>query len=679
MSGHDYGNNSISMLKGADRIRTRPESMLGSNGLDGAKHTVIEMVGNSIDEILSGYGKKLIIQHYDDGSVSVRDFGRGVPLGWNEKEQQWNYFLIYEELYAGGKYESNQEILRKIDENNEWDKFDIHDYPYLITVGLNGVGAYATQGTSEYCVVSSFRDKKKTTMKYEKGSHILDKLITEDISEENGTFVRWKPDIEVFTDVNIPSKWIKNLCKGLSYTTNIDVTFVNENGEETFFPASNIDEELFNSVGNVVHGSNFLHTKDDRGDICICFADIAIGKGGRGMEFFNNKVSIKGGVHQSGVSIAIADFFNEISKEVGVKIRESDYAGKFSVIVTTLCNKVSYRGQTKDSMDDNYVLNCIYNCMYDLLRREKTKGSSWLKDIIEETTNNAKNRIAVAEMSKSLKEVEKSFKKGKVSHKFVSCETYDEGNVEETELWIFEGNSAAGRFLTARDGRYQCYLPVRGKSLNIFKATLDRIIANAEIRDMIFAFGCGIDLGIDGFEMFDISKLKVGKIIIATDADVDGGHIAMLLFLIFYRLFPELLYRGKVYIAEAPLYSVELRDGTSTFCIDDSELEEIRKTGNILRFDRFKGLGEMNADQLWETMANPATRRLRQVKIDRNDTSVYDVIEVLFGKSTERRKRLILSSMLGKPFDEVVDNMSSISDYIETLDLNTVEVEEITY
>ena len=200
---NNYDDNSIGQLKGAERIRFRPEALLGSKGIDGARHTIYEIVGNASDEQMSGYGTSLDIALYEDGSISVRDYGRGVPLGWNEKEQAWNYYLIYEELYAGGKYGDSQEVLRDIEARNDWANFNIMDYSYLITVGLNGLGAAATQCTSEYCTVSSFRDGVKRTMKYRDGVHILEELLVEDTDESNGTFVHWKPDARVFTDVNI--------------------------------------------------------------------------------------------------------------------------------------------------------------------------------------------------------------------------------------------------------------------------------------------------------------------------------------------------------------------------------------------------------------------------------------------------------------------------------------------
>ena len=676
----EYGNDSISALKGAERLRTRPESMLGSNGIDGAKHTVVEIVGNATDEKLAGYGDRLDISLYEDGSVSVRDYGRGVPLGWNEKEQNWNYFLIYEELYAGGKYDNNQEILKDIDKRNAWDSFRMEDHPYLITIGLNGLGAAASQYTSEHFEVISYRDGKASRMYYEKGSHVLDELEVFDTNEPNGTFIKWKPDIEVFKDVNIPAKWLDGLAKSLSYVAGFNTSF-NNKGKLVEYNAKSLKDEMLESVDNCVSAENFVHVVDEVGDICICQAEVVIGSSGRGTEYFHNRVEVKGGVHSSSLNTALWVFFNEIASEEGIKIKEADYAGKFSVISSSLSNKMSLRGQTKDYLDDDYVLICLKDCIYNAIKTEYQKGTEWITKIVEEVITNAQNRIAIQEMSKNLKEIEKTTKKYKASEKFISCETYRDGKSEETEYFIVEGDSAGGRVKTARNSIFQCYLAIRGKSLNVYKATIAQLIANKEIKDMIASLGCGIDLGIDGYESFNISNLKVGKIFFLSDADIDGDHIKMLLFLIFYKLFPELLYQGYVYVIDTPLYSINLKNSNEpVYCMSNEELEEKKaEIGeyNIRSIDRFKGLGEMSEDDLWNTTLDPEKRHIRQIKIERNDMSLVDTLEVLFGKSTERRKKAILGSMI-EGFDEVIDEMTSLSEYIDKLGLNeSLEIEEV--
>lgn len=683
VNSEKYDEDSISKLEGEKRVRMRPEALLGSKGIDGAKHTVIEIIGNATDERLSGYGDRLDIELHEDDSISVRDYGRGVPLGWNEKAKDWNYYLIYEELYAGGKYgdEKRQKILKRIDEADAWDSFDILDFKGMVSIGLNGLGAACMQCSSSYCEVISYRDGKASRMEYKDGKHCLEELEITNTDEPNGTYVHWKPDDTVFTDTKIPSKWLRSLCKQISYVSGFTVYYTH-NGKTDEYVGKTLEDEMKDSVGNAVYATNKVHMLDNEGDMCVCQAEVVIGEGGRGTEYFHNRVEMHGGVHSTSFSTAVSSFFDSIRSEYGIKFRDSDYAGKISVISSTLSNKMSARNQTKDSLDDQFIFLCLYECILNTLKAEYVKGTPWLMKVVHDAVENAKNRIALAEMSKNLQSVERSIKRHKTSEKFVSCEAYEQGKAEEVEYFIVEGDSAGGRVKTARDSYYQCYLAIRGKSLNVYKATIDQLIANNEIKDMISSLGCGIDLGIDGYESFDISKLKVGKIIFLADADVDGEHILMLLFLICLKLFPELLYAGKIYVAETPLYVINCTDNTAVYCMNNEELEAKRKEigeSNIRTIDRFKGLGETEADVLWETTLNPEKRVLRQLKIERNDMELADALEVLFGKSTVRRKQAILGSMMDN-FDEILEENENLYDFVEGLGLDeSLDVEDVVY
>lgn len=677
----EYGNDSIDTLEGAERVRRNPQNLLGSRGLDGAKHTVKEILGNATDEHLAGFGDTLDLKVYKDGAISIRDYGRGVPLGWNTKKEKWNYFLIYEELYAGGKYQNQQEVLREIDAKGLWDTFNFKDYPYLITIGMNGVGGACTQYTSEYFSVISYRDGEASEMYYEKGKHVWDELKVYPTDEPNGTFVKWKIDPEVFDDVNIPDKWYEALCRDTAIVTGFTVNYVNERKNvEKAFKGSNLQEDMKELTGVCAFNSMTYHTVDNRGDICVCEAQVAMGRGSDRARFFNNMIEIHGGSHANGLYGAVGQFFLEVGKSKGYRIKEADYSNKLQFSVATLNNKMSMHGQTKDSLDDEYILYTIYQCVYKMLNTEYAKGTSWLVEVVEETLRACEIRVAQEELLKNNREIEKSLKRHKVSEKFMPSKLYREGKSEGNELFIVEGDSAGGRALTARKYLFQCILKIRGKSLNVYKASIEDLLANAEIKDLIGALGCGIDLGVDGYESFDISKLKVDRIYYLADADIDGKHIKMLLFLIFLKLFPELLYQGRVYIVDTPLYIINLKHGDAVYCMDGDELAEKRKEigeNNIRSVDRFKGLGETSAEVLWSTTLDPERRRTHQIKLERNDPEMTDVLEVLFGKSTERRKSAILGSLVNG-FEEVMANMKSMEEFINEADLELgLEYEEV--
>ena len=679
----EYGNNSISSLKGAEQVRYNPANFLGSKGIDGAKHTLVEMVGNSTDEYLSGFGDELIMKEYADGHYSLRDFGRGVPLGWNEVEKDWNYLLIYERLFSGGKYDKegeNQKILKGFSDRGDWQNFRFSDYPYMITIGMNGVGASCTQFTSTDFEVISYRGGKASRMLFEKGVHILDKLEEYDTDEKDGTFVKWRPDPEVFDDVAIPSSYVKGLCHTLAITTGMKITYINEKkGTEDVFESSTIVDEIRDACGSVATGKYTHHTINNRGDVCVCEVEVAVGPGSGSPKYFNNMIEISGGSHALGLDGALSQFFSEIGREKNIRFKTSDYSGKLIFKINTLANNLSVRGQTKDSLDDEYIRYAIHKCVYDTLNLERVKGTKWLMDVIEDVEYSCSLRMAQEELLKNHRELEKVVKKHKLSEKFVSCENYRDGKYDDVELYIVEGDSACGAVKNARSSKFQCLLQIRGKSLNVYKATIDKLLENKEIQDFSAALGCGIDLGIEGYDTFDMSKLKVGNIYLFPDADIDGKHILMLLFLICYRLFPELLYQGKVWVIDSPLYVINTKSDKSYYCMNEEEMSKKRAElgSDVLGIDRFKGWGEANSDDLWNTCLNPEVRVARSIKIERDDTELADVLEVLFGKSTDRRKSAILGTLIDG-YDGILDGIENIDDWISSQDYDgEIEVETV--
>lgn len=673
-----YNNEEISALKGEERVRRRPSSVLGSNGLDGAKHCVKEIIGNSLDEASSGFGDKLEVCLWEDGGISVRDFGRGIPMGYNSNEKEWNWKLIFEELYAGGKYKNHQDILKKV---KNWNTFDYTSIPYLFSVGLNGLGSAAVQYTSEYMTVISFRDGVASEMRFESGKHIWEELKVYETEEPDGTFVHWKSDSrhhdwgQVFTDVNIDSKWLAKLCKQVSISAEIAVKFTDkQTGKVLEFEKNSIKRVLEDEVGSGVSYKELLYHEENKetGDIEVCLSKVAIGKQGGGFGFFHNNIEINGGVHYEGLTLALAMFIRDLGLDKLVK--QQDYLYKFSIVVSSYSNVVSYRNQTKDSLDNEYVKEGITRTIRTILSEAWTNKEKWVVDAIKEAQEEAEIRKQLEEQKKKIKDAVKATKTKVKPDKFVSCMSYEKGRSHEVELFLLEGDSASSSFKMARDSQYQCFLPLRGKGLNLYKASIDKIFKNEEVLSIMNVLGCGVDLDIENEQLFNINNLKVGKIIILSDADLDGLHIRILIFLLIYKLFPQLLYDGRVYVAHTPRYQVWLKDGSVTFCYDDESFNNMRKEGIVLKSNRFKGLGQVNSDVLRETTVAPEGRRLQSLKIEPGDTELQDTLEVLFGKSTDRRKVASLRKMLGGDFDSFEDAINKLYE-----DFNGFEVSEKGY
>lgn len=675
---NSYDIDSLKKLKGAEPIRKRPASMLGSGGLDGAKHTFWEIVGNALDEISSGYGDRIEVKYYpEDGSISVRDFGRGVPLTWSEKEQDWGWSMVYNTLYAGGKMDDPKTVLIGFD---DWNNFKFSDYSYLASIGLNGVGAACSQFTSEYFDVVSYRDGKEYSMHFEKGYPAWEELHVSEQSQPNGTFVKWKPDSEVFTDVNITFAWLKTVCEDMSYVSGVDV-ILSDGKKEILYPASNIKKRLEERTGSYVAESSFLHHEDltDSDNnvvgVLVCEANVVMSEKGAGVRFFNNQVKVVGGVHEDYSRHAIVEFYKAKGKEAGVKLLDGDILGQYSMIITTLANEKSYRGQTKDSIDNEYIGEAIFYAIDRLLNNSWLKEEAWCTKILDRAITAATIREAAKAAEAQIKEANKKINKPTMPSKFVSCEAMLEGRYSEVELFIVEGDSAKGSTLAARDSRFQSILPIRGKSLNTAKASVERTLNNKEAVEIMNVIGAGMTVEEEGYSLFNMNNLKVGKVIIMTDADEDGKHIQTLQITFIYKYMRPLLDAGLVYLANPPKYH-----SNGVYYYTEDEFQKAREEGKVGKnFDRYKGLGQMNAQVLWDTTMNPETRKLTQVKIEEGDFEFESAIEVMSGADVSVRKQFVLDALMDgyENYEDSVEILNGILKEMEFED--ELEIEEVYY
>lgn len=706
-----YGENSIGALIGAQRVRQRPAAVLGSANLDGALHCVIEMYGNIMDEKTSGYGDKMDVKLYNDGSISMRDYGRGVPLGWNESKETYNWHLVYNEMYGGGKYDDNQEALRNV---TDWEHFDEKDINYLFSVGLNGLGCAATQYCSEFFHVVSVREEEGTGKRYKYEMHFKEGLPiiggrqvdvfaekydfttyeqeVVETDEPTGTYVHWKPDAKVFTDVNIPAQWVVDLCRNASYMAGMDVHCeIEPTGGVYDFKGGTLAELLPNLYPSKLYETEkgvftldldtFEHGEATFGGdnlIWVLKANIvmAVATDDNRLDSvcFHNMVRMNQGMQYAACQDAVDSFLAGLAKQRGYKLAREDYSGLFVFAVSSFSNIASFRGQTKDGVDDLFIYEALRKKIESSLDIEYRKGTKGVVDAVETVMSRADMRMQLKEAEKQITAVNK-VKRQKDPDKFLSCEEYMDKNYARTELWITEGDSAKDSVAAARDGRFQAVLPIKGKGLNILKSSIPKLLANKEIMGIISLLGTGIDLNIKGMKLFNEDDLRFDKIIIATDADVDGYQIRVLLFVLFYRLTPKLLTSGRVYIAETPRFALVLRDGTYVYAKDDADVERKMKeyAGRWTNIKRYKGLGEVDKEVLRETTVGVARRNLIPVTVDYSNELEADLIDALFGEDKHKQRKDILTMVLGENVgEEMLENLARLSEIDES------EIEEDT-
>ncbi len=643
-----YNDQSIRALKGPDRVRKRPAVIFGSDGLEGCEHSFFEILSNSVDEAREGHGKEIRVTAFRDKSIEVEDFGRGVPLGYNEAEGRWNWELIYCELYAGGKYDNNNGAAA-----------------YEYSLGTNGLGACATQCSAEYMDVFSYDGAVVRSIHFKKGVPVtgLEERPLEKKERRTGTVIRWRPDLEVFTDIDIPYEFFIETMRRQS-VVNAGISFVlrleQEDGsftEQQFLHEHGISDYITELAGETALTPPFFWHLETRGrdredkedyklkaDFSFCVSNAV-----NVIEYYHNSSFLEyGGSPDRAVKVGFVYALDKYIKAAGKytknesKISFNDISDCLVLVINSFSTVTSYENQTKKSINNSF----IYEAMCDSIKQN-------LEIFFAENPTSAElfaNQVLVNKRSRESAEKERLNIKKKLTgtldianrvEKFVNCRSKDPSI---RELYIVEGDSALSSCKLGRNAEYQAIIPVRGKTLNCLKAPYDRIFKNDIITDLIKVIGCGVEFhGKVKTDMpeFDIGSLRWSKIIICTDADEDGFQIRTLLLTLFYRLLPSLLQAGKVFIAESPLFEITAKDKIY-FAYNEFEKADILKKleGKKYTMQRSKGLGENEPDMMWQTTMNPETRRL--IAVTPTDVKrTYEVFDTLLGDNLPARKEFI--------------------------------------
>lgn len=637
-----YDNESISALKGADRVRLRPGVIFGSDGIEGCQHSFFEILSNSIDEAREGFGDKIEVTRHADKSITVRDYGRGIPLDFNTKENRYNWELVFCELYAGGKYQNNS------GEN------------YEFSLGLNGLGSCATQYSSEYMDVTVFRDGYRYDLHFEKGENIGGLKKEKCNYESTGTIQKWKPDLDVFTDIDIPLEYfISTLKKQAVVNAGLRLILKDEVGGETYeFCYENGIIDYINEVSGEkgFTGIQFFETSargKDREDkpeyrvkmqIAFCFNNEV-----NLLEYYHNSSLLEyGGSPDRAVRAA---FVNEIDKYIRnkgkynkdeAKITFADIQDSLILVTNSFSTITSYENQTKKSINNKFIQEAMTDFLKQQLEVYLIENKIESDKIVEQVLLNKRSRETAEKTRINIKKkLGGTVDMTNRVKKFVDCRTKD---ISKRELYIVEGDSALGSCKMARDADFQAIMPVRGKILNCLKAEYDSIFKNEIIVDLLKVLGCGVEIKSRhnrNLNTFDLNNLRWSKIIICTDADVDGFQIRTLILAMLYRLVPTLIQEGKVYIAESPLFEINCK-GKTYFAYTEKEKQQIlEKLGdNKYTIQRSKGLGENEPDMMWLTTMNPETRRLINVVPDDIEKTEM-MFDLLLGDNLQGRKNYI--------------------------------------
>lgn len=666
----DYGNESITSLKGADRVRKRPAVIFGSDGIEGCEHSFFEILSNSIDEAREGYGNLIEVTKFLDGSIEVKDHGRGIPLDYNEKEGKYNWELVFCELYAGGKYNNNDGGM------------------YEYSLGLNGLGACATQYSSEFMDVCVERDKTRFKLHFEKGE-VVGELSKEPIrTVATGTVIRWRPDIEVFTDINISPEFLKDVLQKQSMVNDgVEFVFYNqtEDGMEMYryFYENGIVDYLKEQVGDetLTTVENWTaerkgRDRDDKPDykvkmnIAFCFSNKV-----NMLEYYHNSSFLEhGGSPDKAVKNAFVFSIDKYLKQNNKynknesKITFADVNDCLALVISSFSTQTSYENQTKKAINNKFIQDAMTEFFKSQLEVYLIENKADAEKIANQVLVNKRSRENAEKARIDIKKkLTGTMDVTNRVEKFVDCRSKD---VTKREIYIVEGDSALGSCKLARDASFQAIMPIRGKILNCLKADYPKIFKSDVIVDLLKVLGCGVEIKTkhnQNMESFSLDNLRWDKVIICTDADVDGFQIRTLVLTMIYRLVPTLIDVGKVYIAESPLYEISVnkakRRGEKHFAYNETEKEEIinkleseglSREKDDYEIKRSKGLGENQPDMMSLTTMHPATRRLIRVTPE-NAERTAQMFDILLGDNLASRKEYIAEN--GSLYMDMLDVM----------------------
>ena len=637
----EYGNESIQSLKGADRVRKRPAVIFGSDGIEGCEHAVFEIISNSIDEARAGYGDRIVITRYKDGSIEVEDFGRGCPVDWNSNEQRYNWELLFCELYAGGKYDAGG------------------DYEY--SLGLNGLGLCSTQYSSEWMDVEICRDGFLYNLHFEHGENVGGMKKEATNRRKTGSKIRWKPDDQVFPDINVPLEWFQEAIKRQA-VVNAGLLFILRDQKPTggfesyeYLYQNGISDYVKELVGSeqTLTGVQFWQGERagrDREDkpeykvkmqFACCFSNRV-----KLIEYYHNSSHLEhGGSPEKAVKSAFVSQIDAYIKSSGKylknesKISFQDVEECLILVSSSFSSQTSYENQTKKAITNKFVAEAMTDFLKHQLEVFFIENPDDAARVAEQVLINKRSRENAEKTRMNLKKkLTATMDMTNRVQKFVDCRTKD---ISRREIYIVEGDSALGACKQGRDSEFQAIMPVRGKILNCLKADYDKIFKSDIITDLLKVLGCGVEVKSKAnkeLSSFDLENLRWNKVVICTDADVDGYQIRTLILTMLYRLTPTLIEKGYVFIAESPLYEINCKDDTYFAYTEEEKARITEKLGKAkYTVQRSKGLGENEPDMMWLTTMNPETRRL--IKVTPSEAAATEQkFNMLLGDDLQGRK-----------------------------------------